>query len=101
MPCSFAFAWTRSVCSFGTSTASFSRSSASVGKTGAAWPNSGNTTSRTGRNGAAPASALSIIDSIRSVLAFIPARSIGFGWSVWHAAAEYRITALSRTARSA
>ena len=40
-----------------------------VAKTGAAWANSGNTTRRTGRNGAAPASAESIIDSMRSVFA--------------------------------
>ena len=30
IPCSFAFAWMRSVCSFGTGTASFSTSSATV-----------------------------------------------------------------------
>ena len=87
MPCSFAFACERSVCSFGIGTASFSRSSRRVGKTGAAWANSGNTTRRTGRNGAAPATAESIIDSMRSVLAVISARSSGFGRSVWQAAA--------------
>jgi hypothetical protein len=76
------------VCSLGTLTASFSRSSARVGYTGAAWANSGKTTRRTGRNGAAPATAESIIDTIRSVFAFISARPIGFGRSVWQAAAE-------------
>ena len=75
------------MCSFGISTASFSSSSAAVANTGAACANSGKTTSRTGRNGAAPAIAWSIIHSMRSVFARIWARSIGFGRSVWHAAA--------------
>ena len=78
----------RSVCSLGIGTASFSSSSATVTKTGAACANSGKTTSRTGRNGAAPATAESIIDSMRSVFARICPRSIGFGRSVWQAAAE-------------
>ncbi len=56
-----------------------SSSSATVAKTGAACANSGNTTSRTGRNGALPATAASIIASMRSVFARICARSIGFG----------------------
>ena len=45
------------------------------------------TTSLTGRNGALPATAESIIDSIRSVLVPICRRSIGLGKSVWQAAA--------------
>ncbi len=76
------------MCSFGISTASFSSSSFNVGKTGAACANSGKTTSRTGRNGAAPATAESINDSIRSVLRRISRRSKGFGMSVWQAATE-------------
>ena len=59
------------MCSFGIGTASLSSSSATVAKTGAACANSGNTTSRTGRNGALPATAESIIDSMRSVFARI------------------------------
>ena len=61
-----------------------------VAKIGAACANSGKTTSRTGRNGALPATAESIIDSIRSVLLRIAARSIGLTRSVWQAAAAYR-----------
>jgi hypothetical protein len=57
-----------------------------VGKTGAACANSGNTTRRTGRNGALPATAASIIASIRSVFERICRRSIGLGMSVWQAA---------------
>ena len=67
MPCSRALRSSRSVCSFGIGSASLSRSSLTVAKTGAACANSGNTTSRTGRNGALPATADSIIASIRSV----------------------------------
>ncbi len=78
----------RSVCSFGMGTASFSISSATVTKKGAACANSGNPSSRTGRNGAAPATAESIMDSMRSVLPRICPRSIGFGRSVWQQAAE-------------
>ena len=59
-----------------------------MGKTGAAWENSGNTTSRTGRKGAAPARAESTMESMRSVLPFISFRPRGFGSSVWQAAAE-------------
>ena len=62
-----------------------------VGYTGAACANSGNTTSRTGRNGALPATAESIIDSMRSVFARICARSSGLARSVWQAAAAYRM----------
>ena len=69
-------------------TASFSSSSAADANTGAACANSGKTTRRTGRNGALPATAESIIDSMRSVFARICRRSIGFGRSVWQAAAE-------------
>ncbi len=68
MSCSRAFAWRRSVCSLGIGTASARSSSSTVGKMGAAWANSGNTTRRTGRNGALPATAASIISSMRSVL---------------------------------
>src|SRR3712207_462888 len=56
---------------------------------GAACANSGNTARRTGRKGALPATARSTMASIRSVLARIERRSVGFGMSVWHAAAEY------------
>ena len=48
---------TTSVQSLGIGTASFSRSSAAVENTGAACANSGNTTRRTARNGALPATA--------------------------------------------
>ena len=58
------------VCSFGIGTASLSKSR-TVGKTGAAWANSGKTTSLTGRNGALPTTAASIIATIRSVFALI------------------------------
>src|SRR5213079_399014 len=47
------------------------------------------TTRRTGRNGAAPAAAESIIESMRSVFARIAWRSIGFVMSVWQQATEY------------
>src|SRR5438093_12444855 len=77
------------MCSFGISTASFSSSSFAVSKTGAECANSGKTTSRTGRNGAAPATAESIIESMRSVFARIDFRSIGLGISVWQHATEY------------
>src|SRR6267142_6234486 len=69
--------------------ASLSINSAADGKTGAAWANSGKTTRRTGRNGAAPATAESIIESMRSVFARIARRSNGLGRSVWQAATEY------------
>jgi len=45
-------------------------------------------------NGAAPATAESIIDSMRSVLPRIARRSRGFGRSVWQAAAEYRMCSI-------
>ena len=50
--------------------------------TGAACANSGKTTRRTGRNGALPATAESIIDSMRSVFPHL-ARSSGLAQSVW------------------
>jgi hypothetical protein len=77
------------VCSFGISTASFFINSSAVGKTGAACANSGKTTNLTGKKGALPATAESIIERMRSVLRRISRRSTGFGWSVWQAAAEY------------
>src|ERR1044071_3732312 len=69
--------------------ASLSINSFAVSNTGAECANSGNTTSRTGRNGAAPATAESFIESMRSVFARIAWRSIGFGMSVWQHATEY------------
>src|SRR5258706_5534801 len=89
-----AFCSSRSVCSFGISIASLSINSAAVSKTGAEWANSGKTTSRTGKNGAAPATAESIIESIRSVFARIAFRSTGFGRSVWQQATEYLICSI-------
>jgi hypothetical protein len=65
-----------------------SSSSFTVAKMGAACANSGKTTRRTGRKGAAPATAESIMESMRSVFARIWARSMGLGRSVWQAAAE-------------
>src|SRR6266705_3011528 len=94
MSCSRAFCCKRSVCSFGISMASLLRSSSAVSKTGAECANSGNIMSRTGRNGAAPATAESIIESMRSVLARIALRSIGFGISVWQHATEYLICSI-------
>src|SRR5882672_2980124 len=76
--------------------ASFSINSAAVANTGAECANSGKTTSRTGKNGAAPATAESIIDSIRSVFARIALRSIGFGRSVWQQAAEYLMCSIKQ-----
>ena len=78
----------RSVCSLGMETASRSCSSATVTYTGAACANSGKATSLTGRNGAAPATAESIIDSMRSVFPRIWSRPVGLGRSVWQQAAE-------------
>jgi hypothetical protein len=82
MLCSRAFCISISVCSFGMATASFSISSATVGSIGAACANSGKTTSRTGKKGALPATAESIMESMRPVLARIWRRSNGFGMSV-------------------
>src|SRR5688500_11829446 len=81
----------RSVCSFGIGTARCLARSATDAYTGAACANSGNTTSRTGRNGALPATAESIIDSIRVVLAAMSDLVAGLGRSVWQAAAAYRM----------
>src|SRR5688500_7424407 len=72
--------------------ASLSINSPTVMKTGAACANSGKTTRRTGRNGAAPATAESIIDSRHSVFERIERRSRVLGKSVWQAAAEYRMS---------
>jgi hypothetical protein len=77
----------RSVCSLGIGTARWRSNSPTVANTGAACANSGNTMRRTGRNGALPSTADWIIESIRSVLLRIAARSDGFGRSVWQAAA--------------
>src|SRR5437868_15174474 len=74
--------------------ASLLRSSSAVSNTGAECANSGKTTSLTGRNGAAPATAESIIESMRSVFARIALRSIGFGMSVWQQATEYLICSI-------
>ena len=89
MSCSLAFWCSRSVCSFGIGMASFSMSSLAVSKTGAECANSGKTIRRTGRKGAAPATAESIIERMRSVFARIARRSSGFAKSVWQAATEY------------
>src|SRR5262249_27658899 len=75
-------------------TASLSRSSSSVSNTGAECANSGKTTRRTGKNGAAPPTAESIIDKMRSVFGRIWRRSTGFAKSVWHAATEYLISSI-------
>ena len=77
------------MCSLGIWMASLSINSFAVSKTGAAWANSGKTIRRTGRNGAAPAIAESIIESMRSVLFRIARRSSGLGRSVWQHATEY------------
>src|SRR4029078_11677304 len=65
-----------------------------VSNTGAECANSGKTISRTGRKGAAPATAESIIESMRSVFARIALRSIGFSMSVWQHATEYLICSI-------